>query len=114
MAAAAAAEAAPVEDVLLDGGFAAHFSLLPFVEALADALADGTGDERVQDLVGELEAQFARCLQLLQSLAAAGTPAGRLTLKEQRRKLEELKRRLEARRNLIAEHGAEISKAMLV
>ncbi|XP_047959057.1 mediator of RNA polymerase II transcription subunit 9 [Salvia hispanica] len=81
---------------------ASHFHLLHLVENLAEVTENGTRDQQTDALVSELNNQFEKCQQLLNSIAG--------TIKTKSTTVGEQKRRLEETDNLLAERRDLISK----
>ncbi|XP_057771604.1 mediator of RNA polymerase II transcription subunit 9 [Salvia miltiorrhiza] len=82
---------------------ASHFHLLHLVENLADVTENGTRDQQTDALVAELNTQFEKCQQLLNSIAGT-IKTKSTTVEEQKRKLEETENLLCKRRELISEY----------
>ncbi|XAR67618.1 hypothetical protein NMG60_11002453 [Bertholletia excelsa] len=82
---------------------ASHFHLLHLVENLADAVENGNRDQHSEALVTELNAQFERCQQLLNSISGS-IDAKAMTVEGQKRKLEETEQMLNQRKDLIAKY----------
>ncbi|XP_030525630.1 mediator of RNA polymerase II transcription subunit 9-like [Rhodamnia argentea] len=82
---------------------ASHFHLLHLVESLADAVENGTRDQHSDSLVSELNNQFEKCQQLLNSIAGSISSKA-VTVEGQKRKLEEAEQMLNQRRDLIASY----------
>ncbi|XP_021902885.1 mediator of RNA polymerase II transcription subunit 9 [Carica papaya] len=80
---------------------ASHFHLLPVVENLADAIENGTRDQHSDALVNDLNNQFEKCQQLLNSIAGSISTKA-MTVEGQKQKLEESEQLLNQRRDLIA------------
>ncbi|CAA0821139.1 Mediator of RNA polymerase II transcription subunit 9 [Striga hermonthica] len=76
---------------------ASHFHLLHLVENLADVTENGTRDQQADALVAELNTQFEKCQQLLNSIGGT-IKAKSTTVGEQKRKLEETENLLAQRR----------------
>ncbi|KAL8458562.1 hypothetical protein ACS0TY_036182 [Phlomoides rotata] len=79
---------------------ASHFHLLHLVENLAEVTESGARDQQTDALVGELNSQFEKCQQLLNSIAGT-IKAKSTTVGEQKRKLEETENLLVERRFII-------------
>ncbi|GAV90569.1 hypothetical protein CFOL_v3_33978 [Cephalotus follicularis] len=82
---------------------ASHFHLLNLVENLADAIENGTRDQQSDALVNELNTQFEKCQQLLNSISSS-INAKAMTVEGQKRKLEEGEQLLNQRRDLISKY----------
>ncbi|KAL0354543.1 UNVERIFIED_CONTAM: Mediator of RNA polymerase II transcription subunit [Sesamum radiatum] len=79
---------------------ASHFQLLHLVENLADVTENGTRDQQTDALVGELNTQFEKCQQLLNSIAG--------TIKAKSTTVEGQKHKLEETENLVAQRRFEL------
>ncbi|KAI6690147.1 hypothetical protein NL676_026975 [Syzygium grande] len=82
---------------------ASHFHLLHLVEGLADAVENGTRDQHSDSLVTELNNQFEKCQQLLNSIAGSISSKA-VTVEGQKRKVEEAEQMLNQRRDLISSY----------
>ncbi|KAI3455565.1 hypothetical protein Pfo_012228 [Paulownia fortunei] len=82
---------------------ASHFHLLHLVENLADVTENGTRDQQTDALVAELNTQFEKCQQLLNSIGGT-IKAKSTTVGEQKRRLEETENLLAQRRDLISNY----------
>ncbi|KAL7100127.1 hypothetical protein ACP275_09G128400 [Erythranthe tilingii] len=80
---------------------ASHFHLLHLVENLADVTENGTRDQQTDALVGELNTQFEKCQQLLNTIGGT-IKAKSTTVVEQKQRLEETDNLLAQRRDLIS------------
>uniref|UniRef100_A0ACD5Z222 Uncharacterized protein n=2 Tax=Avena sativa TaxID=4498 RepID=A0ACD5Z222_AVESA len=82
---------------------ASHFHLLHSLTRLGDAIGTGTRDQSFDVLVEELTTQFARCQQLLNVIS--GTLSSRsITVEGQRQSLEETRKLLDQRKDLITKY----------
>ncbi|KAK6125039.1 hypothetical protein DH2020_041217 [Rehmannia glutinosa] len=82
---------------------ASHFHLLHLVENLADVTENGTRDQQTDALVAELNTQFEKCQQLLNSIGGT-IKAKSTTVGEQKRRLEETENLLTQRRDIISNY----------
>lgn len=71
------------------------------MENLADAIENGTRDQHSDALVNDLNNQFEKCQQLLNSIAGSISTKA-MTVEGQKQKLEESEQLLNQRRDLIA------------
>ncbi|GAB4826419.1 hypothetical protein Ancab_009284 [Ancistrocladus abbreviatus] len=86
---------------------ASHFHLLPLVEKLAGATESGTRDQHADSLINDLNAQFDKCQQLLNSISGSiNTKA--VTVEGQKHKLEESKQLLSQRRDLVSKYKSSV------
>jgi len=82
---------------------ASHFHLLHLVEDLANVIDNGTRDHHSDTMVNELNKQFEKCQQLLNSISGSiNTKA--MTVEGQKRKVEESDQLLNQRSDLIAKY----------
>ncbi|CAN0881673.1 Mediator of RNA polymerase II transcription subunit 9 [Linum grandiflorum] len=86
---------------------ASHFHLFPWVDKLADAIENGTRDQHSDVLVNELNNQFDKCQQLLNSISSSITSKS-MTVEGQKKKLEETEQLLNQRRDLIGEYKTSV------
>lgn len=73
------------------------------VENLADAIENGTRDQQSDALVSELNTQFEKCQQLINSISASINSKS-MTVEGQKRKLEENEYLLNQRRDHISKY----------
>ncbi|KAL0341884.1 UNVERIFIED_CONTAM: Mediator of RNA polymerase II transcription subunit [Sesamum calycinum] len=88
---------------------ASHFQLFHLVENLADVTENGTRDQQTDALVGELNTQFEKCQQLLNSIAGT-IKAKSTTVEGQKHKLEETENLLAQRRELISRYRSSVEE----
>ncbi|KAJ8756153.1 hypothetical protein K2173_024700 [Erythroxylum novogranatense] len=82
---------------------ASHFHLLNLAENLADVVENGNRDQQSDALINELNSQFEKCQQLLNSISTSiNTKA--MTVEGQKRKVEESEQLLNQRRDLITRY----------
>ncbi|XVE51936.1 hypothetical protein DITRI_Ditri02bG0080300 [Diplodiscus trichospermus] len=86
---------------------ASHFHLLHLVENLSDAIDNGSRDQHSDALINELNSQFEKCQQLLNSIGASISTKA-MTVEGQKRKLEESEQLLNQRRDLIAKYRSSV------
>lgn len=77
------------------------------MENLADAIDNGTRDQESNVLINELNSQFEKCQQLLNSIAGSISTKS-MTVEEQKRKLEESEQMLIERREVIANYRSSV------
>ncbi|XVE88708.1 hypothetical protein DITRI_Ditri19aG0090600 [Diplodiscus trichospermus] len=77
------------------------------VENLADAIDNGSRDQHSDALINELNNQFEKCQQLLNSIAASINSKS-MTIEGQKRKLEESEQLLNQRMDLIAKYRSSV------
>ncbi|KAL3497302.1 hypothetical protein ACH5RR_040034 [Cinchona calisaya] len=82
---------------------ASHFDLLQLVENLSDTIENGTRDQHSDALVTELNNQFEKCQQLLNSIAVSINSRS-MTVEGQKHKLDESEQLLNQRRDLISKY----------
>ncbi|PIN09323.1 hypothetical protein CDL12_18090 [Handroanthus impetiginosus] len=82
---------------------ASHFHLLHLVENLAEVTENGTRDQQTDALIGELNTQFEKCQQLLNSIGGT-IKAKSTTVEGQKHKVEETDNLLVQRRDLISKY----------
>lgn len=87
---------------------ASNFHLLHMVENLAEVIENGTWDQHSDALVSELNSQFEKCQQLLNSIGSINTKA--MTVEAQKRKLEESEQLLNQRRDLMTKYKNSIEE----
>ncbi|XP_042446796.1 mediator of RNA polymerase II transcription subunit 9-like [Zingiber officinale] len=86
---------------------ASHFHLLPLVERLSEAIDIGNRDQHYESLVTELNTQFKKCQQLLDSISE-NISSKSMTVEGQNQKLEETNRQLGQRRDLIMKYRSHV------
>ncbi|KAL2493241.1 Mediator of RNA polymerase II transcription subunit 9 [Abeliophyllum distichum] len=82
---------------------ASHFHLQHLVENLADVVENGTQDQQTDALVTELNNQFEKCQQLLNSISGT-IKTKSTTVEEQKHKLGGTENLLKQRRDLISSY----------
>ncbi|CAA3017466.1 mediator of RNA polymerase II transcription subunit 9 [Olea europaea var. sylvestris] len=82
---------------------ASHFDLQHLVENLADVVENGTRDQQTDALVTELNNQFEKCQQLLNSISGT-IKAKSTTVEEQKHKLMDTENLLKQRRDLVSSY----------
>ncbi|XP_051135789.1 mediator of RNA polymerase II transcription subunit 9 [Andrographis paniculata] len=88
---------------------ASHFHLLHLVEKLADVTENGARDQQTDALVGELNTQFEKCQQLLNSISGT-IKAKSTTVEEQKHRREETEKLLMQRRDLISKYRSSVQE----
>ncbi|KAM7480558.1 hypothetical protein LguiA_028771 [Lonicera macranthoides] len=88
---------------------ASHFHLLNLVEDLANVIDNGTRDQHSDTMVNELNKNFDKCQQLLNSISGSiNTKA--VTVEGQKRKVEESEQLLNQRSDLIAKYRKSVEE----
>ncbi|KZV27466.1 hypothetical protein F511_02575 [Dorcoceras hygrometricum] len=90
---------------------ASHFNILHLLENLAEVTENGTRDQQTDALVAELNTQFEKCQQLLNSIGGT-IKAKSTTVEGQKRKLEETRNLLTQRRDLIANYRSSVAEVI--
>ncbi|KAL3824455.1 hypothetical protein ACJIZ3_020484 [Penstemon smallii] len=88
---------------------ASHFHILHLVENLAEVTENGTRDQQTDALVGELNSQFEKCQQLLNSIGGTIKQKSS-TVEGQKRKLEETENLLTQRRDVISRFKSSVEE----
>ncbi|KAL6568259.1 hypothetical protein OROHE_003943 [Orobanche hederae] len=88
---------------------ASHFHILHLVENLADVTENGSRDQQTDALVAELNTQFEKCQQLLNSIGGT-IKAKSTTVGEQKRRLEDTENLLAQRRDLISNFRSSVEE----
>ncbi|XP_002528128.2 mediator of RNA polymerase II transcription subunit 9 isoform X1 [Ricinus communis] len=90
---------------------ASHFHLLHLVENLAEVIDNGSRDQHSDALITELNNQFEKCQQLLNSISSSiNTKA--MTVEGQKRKLEDSEQLLNQRRDLISKYRNSVEELL--
>ncbi|XP_073051438.1 mediator of RNA polymerase II transcription subunit 9-like [Primulina eburnea] len=88
---------------------ASHFNILHLLENLAEVTENGTRDQQTDALVAELNTQFEKCQQLLNSIG--GTIKAKSTVVDgQKHKMEETQNLLTQRRDLMANYKSSVAE----
>ncbi|XP_073282020.1 mediator of RNA polymerase II transcription subunit 9-like isoform X1 [Primulina huaijiensis] len=90
---------------------ASHFNILHLLENLAQVTENGTRDQQTDALVSELNTQFEKCQQLLNSIGGT-IKAKSTTVEGQKHKVEETKNLLSQRRDLIANYKSSVAEVI--
>ncbi|CAH2034171.1 unnamed protein product, partial [Thlaspi arvense] len=92
---------------------ASHFHLFPLVEKLAEAIETGRRDQNSNALVTELNSQFNKSQQLLNSISG-NIGSKSMTVDGQKRKLEDNEKLLQQRRELMVEYRKTIEAILKI
>ncbi|XP_073132529.1 uncharacterized protein [Henckelia pumila] len=90
---------------------ASHFNILHLLENLAEVTENGTRDQHTDALVAELNTQFEKCQQLLNSIGGT-IKAKSTTVEGQKHKVEETRSLLAQRRDLIANYKSSVAEVI--